>query len=129
MVSKAAPAERNDHRDATVIGEATTIVTGVGAQVRASASEITSLVVKKAPAALTVSRGFIVQVIAAFRESSTDSLALGTVFAAGVSGGLLLSRAPRVLVALAFVPTLVFGGALAGRRTTRLDEPSRGARA
>ncbi len=53
------------------------------------------------------------------RSSSTESLWLGTAFAAGASSALLLSRAPRLLAALAWVPALVFGGMALGRRNER----------
>ena len=37
----------------------------------------------------------------------------------------LSAGAPRVLVALACLPTLLLGGTLLGRRTTRLEQPPR----
>ncbi len=118
MTSTMARAERNGTEEQTVIGRATTVVADVGAQVRTTAVDATAIVAKHAPAALAASRGTIERVLAIVRGSSDGSLALGTVFAAGLSGGMLLSRAPRLLVALAFLPTLFLGGTLLGRGTT-----------
>jgi hypothetical protein len=128
MTSKVARAERNGTAERTVIGRAS-VVADVGAQARTTAADTTAIVVDRAPAALAASRGGIERALVALRGSSTGSLALGTVFAAGVSGGMLLSRAPRLLVALAFLPTLLLGGTLVGRGTTRAEESSPRARA
>ena len=129
MTSTMAPEERNGTEEQTVIGRATTVVADVGAQVRAAAVDATAIAADHAPAALAASRGTVERVFTTLRGSSNGSLALGTVFAAGLSGGMLLSRAPRLLVALAFLPTLLLGGMLLGRGTTDREEPSRRARA
>jgi hypothetical protein len=127
MTSTKAP-ERNGTEQQTFIGRTTTVVTDVGQQVHTTASDATAVVARHAPAALAASRGTLDRALATLRGSSSGSLALGTFFAAGVTGGMFLSRAPRVLVALAFLPALLLGGTALGRGTTRLEEPSRGAR-
>jgi hypothetical protein len=128
MTSKEAQADRDGSGGTTVMERASMAVSDVGAQVRESVADSAALVAQHAPAAMTASRGFAERALVMLRESSTDSLVLGTVFAAGASGGMLLSRAPRMLVALAFVPALVFGGMLLGRRGMRLDEPAHAGR-
>ena len=128
MTSTVAPAERNGTEERIISGRATTLVADVGTQVHTMATEASAVVTKRAPAALAASRGVMTRALADLRRSSDGSLALGTDFAAGVSGGMLLSRAPRLLVALAFLPALLFGGTLVGRGTNRAEEPSRGAR-
>lgn len=128
MASKEAPADRDGNGGTSVMEGASTVVSDVGAQVREGIADSSAAVTHNAPAALADSRGSAEQALAVLRESSTDSLVLGTVFAAGASGGMLLSRAPRMLVALAFVPALVFGGMLLGRRGMRLDEPAHAGR-
>jgi len=127
MTSTKAP-ERNGTEQHTLIGRTTTAVTDVGAQVHTAAAEATAVVAKHAPAALATSRGTLDRALATLRGSSSGSLRLGTFFAAGVTGGMFLSGAPRVFVALAFLPTLLLGGTALGRGTTRLEEPSRAAR-
>jgi hypothetical protein len=127
MTSTMARGERNGTEEQTVIGRATIVVSDVGGQVRTKAADATAVVAGRAPTALAASRGVIEHTLAVLRGSSSGSLALGTAFAAGVSGGMLLSRAPRLLVALAFLPTLLLGGTLVGRGTGRADEPPRGA--
>ena len=121
-----APEERNGSADQTVIGRATTVVADAGAQARSTATDTTAFVADHAPEALAASRGVIERALATLRRSSSGSLELGTVFAAGLSGGMLMSRAPRLLVALAFLPTLLLGGTLLGRGTTDAREPSAG---
>ena len=69
-----------------------------------------------APAMLSASRRSAEGALVMLRSSSTESIWLGAVFAAGASSGLLLTRAPRVLAALASVPALVLGGMVLGRR-------------
>ena len=128
MTSTLAPEERNGTAEQTVIGRATTVMADVGAQARITATDTTAFVATRAPAALAASRGTVERVFATLRGSSTGSLALGTVFAAGLSGGLFLSRAPRLLVAPAFLATLLLGGTLLGRGTTDGGGSSRGAR-
>ena len=125
MSSTTTTAER-DGRDAhAVLGRAASAVGDVGTRARTAVVDTTAVVADHAPAALSASRGIIERILAALRGSSSDSLALGTVFAAGVSAGMQLSGAPRVLVALACLPTLLLGGTLLGRRTTRLEQPPR----
>ena len=128
MTSTVAPTKRNGTEEQTVIRRAASAVTDVGAQARTTAADATTVVAKRAPAALAMSRGIVERVLMALRGSSTGSLTLGTVFAAGVSGGMLLSRAPRVLVAPAFMATLLLGGTLVGRGTAQAGEPTRGTR-
>ena len=121
--------KRNGAEQRSVIRRAASAVTDVSAQARTTAADATTVVAKRAPAALTVSRGIVGGVLTALRGSSTGSLALGTVFAAGVSGGMLLSRAHRVVVAPAFMATLLLGGPLVGRVSAQAWEPIRGTRA
>ncbi len=128
MPSTMARAERNGTADQTVIGRAATVVADVSAQARTTATDTTAIVAKRAPAALAASRGVIERARTILGGSSSASLALGTVFAAGLSGGMLLSRAPRLLVALALLPTLLLGGTLLGRGTTDAEAPSHAAR-
>jgi len=126
--STMAPEESNETEEQSVIGRATTAVAGVGAQVHTAAVDATALVADHAPEALAASRGTVERVFTDLRGRSNGSLALGTVFAAGLSGGMLVSRAPRPLVALAFLATVLFGGTLLGRGTNGGEVPSRGAR-
>jgi len=128
MTSTMAQEEHNDTEEQTVIGRATTVVADVGAQVQTAAVDATAIVADHAPAALAASRDTVERVFADLRGRSDGSLALGTVFAAGLSVGMLLSRAPRLLVALAFLATMLLGGTLLGRGTTGGEKPSRGAR-
>ena len=128
MTSTMAPEERNDTEEQTVIGRATTVVAAVGAQVHTAAVDAAAIVADHAPAALAASRGTVEGVFANLRGRSDGSLVLGTVFTAGLSAGMLLSRAPRLLVAIAFLPTLLLGGMLLGRRTIDGGQPSHGAR-
>ena len=125
MTSTLAPEERNGTDERTVIGRATSSMADVGAQVHATAGDATAMVADHVPAAIATSRGTVARVFGTLRGSSTGSLALGTVFAAGLSGGLYLSRAPRLLVAPAFLTTLLLGGTLLGRGTTDGGERSR----
>jgi hypothetical protein len=128
MPSTKARAEHNGTAEQTVVGRATTAVADVSAQARTTATDTTAIVAKHAPAALAASRGMVERLHTILGESSSASLALGTVFAAGLSGGLLLSRAPRLLVALAWLPTLILGGTLVGRGTADAEAPSHAAR-
>jgi hypothetical protein len=123
MRRKLAPEERNGTADQTVIGRASSVVADAGAQARSTATETTAFVADHAPEALAAASELIERALAALRRSSSGSLELGTVFAAGLSGGMLLSRAPRLLVALAFLPTLLLGGTLLGRGTNDAAEP------
>ena len=122
------PAERNGTAEQTVIERTTTVVSDVGEQVHAAAADAAAVVAQHAPAATAASRGGLDRALAALRRSSTVSLAMGTVFASGVTGGMLLSRAPRTLVSLAFLPALILGGTVLGRATARLEGPAREAR-
>ncbi len=128
MTSTTDPEEHNDTETQTVIGRATTVVADVGAQVQTAAVDATAIVADNAPAALAASRGAVERVFADLRGRSDGSLALGTVFAAGLSVGMFLPRAPRLLGALAFLATMLLGGTLLGRGTTGGEKPSRGAR-
>jgi hypothetical protein len=122
------PEERNGTTDQSIIGRATTVVAEVGAQARGTAADTAAFVATQAPPALAASRGVIERSLVALRRSSSASLTLGTVFGAGLSGGMLLLRAPRLLVALAFLPTLLLGGTLLGRGTADDGKPSGRAR-
>jgi hypothetical protein len=115
MTSTMAPAERNGTEEQAVIGRAATFAADLGAQVHTAAVDASTIAAAQAPAAMAMSRSAVGRVLASVRGSSDRTLALGTVFAAGLSGGMLLSRAPRPLVALAFLPTLLLGGTLLGR--------------
>jgi hypothetical protein len=128
MTSTMTPAGRNGTEEQTVIGRATTVVTDVGAQVQTAATDAAAALAKHAPAATAASRSALDRALATLRRSSTVSLAMGTVFASGMTGGMLLSRAPRALVSLAFLPALLLGGTVLGRATTRPEGPAREAR-
>ena len=128
MTSTMAPEERDGTDEQTVIGRATTVVAEVGAQVHTAFVDATATAADRAPAALAASRGTVERVIATLRGSSNESLALGTVFSAGLSGGMLLSRAPRLLVAMALLPTLLLGGMLLGRGSSDGGKSSHRAR-
>jgi hypothetical protein len=125
MTSTTKPAGRNGREEQTVVGRTTTVVTDVGAQVQSAAADAAAVVARHAPAATAASRGALDRALAILGRSSTVSLAMGTVFASGMTGGMLLSRAPRVLASLAFVPLLLLGGTVLGRVTTRLEGPAR----
>jgi hypothetical protein len=128
MTSTMKPAERNGTEVQTGVERATTVVADVGAQAQIIATDAVAVVAKHAPAATAASRSAIDHAVATLRTSSTVSLAMGTVFASGLTGGMLLSRAPRVLVSLAFLPALLLGGAVLGRATTRPAGPAHEAR-
>jgi len=128
MASTTAPEERNHTEGEGVVGRAANVVADAGAQVKTAAVEATAIVADHAPAALAASRGTVERVLANLDGRSDESLALGTVFAAGLSAGMLLSRAPRLLVALTFLASLAFGGTLLGRGTAGGDATSRKAR-
>ena len=128
MPSRTARAERNGTADQTIIGRATSVVADVSTQARTTAVDTTAIVANHAPAALAASRGLIERTLTILGGSSNGSLALGTVFGAGLSGGMILSRSPRLLVALALLPTVILGGTLLGRESTEAGEPSHQAR-
>ncbi len=125
MASTKKLAEHNGTEEQTVLERTTTVAADVGAQVHTAAVDATAIVADRAPAALAASRDTVERVVAHLRGSSDGSLALGTVFAAGLTGGMLLSRAPRLLVVPAFLATMLFGGTLLGRGTAGGAEPSR----
>jgi hypothetical protein len=129
MASKVTPAVRDGGtRVKAVIERVGTAVTDVGGQVREVAADPAVSVARGAPAALAASRRSVDGALVMLRSSSTESLWLGAVFSAGASSGLLLSRAPRVLAALASVSALVLGGMVLGRRSLPVVEPARGDR-
>lgn len=125
MTSTMKPAERNGTQEQTLIERTTTAVTDVGAQVQTAAADAVEVVAKHAPAATAASRSVLERAVASLRRSSTGSLALGTACAAGVTGAMVVSRAPRALVTLASVATLLLGGTVLGRGSNRLEEPPR----
>jgi hypothetical protein len=97
---------------------------GVGAKRAAEvltdvAGEVASSVQTHAPAVIDTSRATADIAVREVRGASSENLMLGSVFSAGLSLGLLLARAPRVLVLLALVPVFVLGGDLLGRRNSR----------
>ena len=128
MTGTMAPEEHNDTEGQTVIGRATTVAADVGAKVQTAAGDATAIVADHGPAALAASRSTVERVFADLRGRSDGTLALGTAFAAGLSVGMFLPRAPRLLGALAFLATMVLGGTLLGRGTSGGEKPSRGAR-
>ena len=67
---------------------------------------------QNAPAVIDASRsraGFAAREV---RAASSENLMLGTVFSTGLALGLLLARAPRLLVIAALVPVFVMGSTL-----------------
>jgi hypothetical protein len=109
----------------TAVARATTAAADVGAQVRTAAVDAAEIVADHAPAVLAASRGTAERVFTDLRGRSDGSLALGTVFAAGLCGGMLLGRAPRLLILLAFLTTMLFGGMLVARGATGGGQSSR----
>ena len=87
MTSTLAPEERNGTEEQSISGRATTIVADVDADVHTTATDPSAMVADNVPPARTTSRGTVERVFGTLRGSSTGSLALGTVFAAGLSGG------------------------------------------
>jgi hypothetical protein len=128
MTTTTAPEERTHTHEQTAIEHATAVVADVGAQIQTAAADATAIVVDHAPAALAASRDTVERVVTNLRGRSDASLALGAIFSAGLSVGMLLSRAPRLLVAPALLATLLFGGTLLGRGATGGEKPKRGAR-
>jgi hypothetical protein len=118
MTSTMAPEERSDPEGQTAVARATTAAADVGAQVRTAAVDAAEIVADHAPAVLAASRGTVERVFADLRGRSDESLALGTVFAAGLCAGMLLARAPRLFVSLAFLTAMLFGGMLVARAAT-----------
>jgi len=97
---------------------------GVGAKRAAEvltdvAGDVATSVQAHAPAVIDTSRATADSAVREVRAASSENLMLGSVFSAGLSLGLLLARAPRVLVLLALVPVFVLGGDLMGRRNGR----------
>jgi hypothetical protein len=97
---------------------------GVAAQ-RASevltdvAGDVASTVSAHAPAVIDASRNTAGIAAREVQSASSENLMLGTVFSSGIAFGLMLARAPRVLVLLALTPVVVFGANLVGRRNNR----------
>jgi hypothetical protein len=97
---------------------------GVAAQ-RASevltdvAGDVASQVSAHAPAVIDASRKTTGIAAREVQAASSENLMLGAVFSSGIAFGLMLARAPRVLVLLALTPVVVFGANLVGRRTGR----------
>lgn len=85
-------------------------------------TDVANVIHEHAPAVISASQVTVDRAAQQLRVSSSDTLVLGTVFSAGMASGLLLVRAPRILVALALAPALVLGGTLMGRRTAGRDE-------
>ena len=112
------PEKRNGTTEPTVSGRTTTMATEVGAQVQTAAGDAAEAIARRAPSAAAGSRRRLEIALANLRRRSTGSLAMGTVFVSGMTGGMLLSGAPRVLVALAFLPAVLFGATIVGRATT-----------
>jgi hypothetical protein len=103
----------------TMVARVGTVMRAVAEQAREGAATPGAAVAtaaRRAPAILAASRTSAEDALVMLRSSSTESLWLGAVFAAGASSGLLLSRAPRAVAALASVPALVLGGMVLGRR-------------
>ncbi len=97
---------------------------GVGAKRAAEvltdvAGDVATSVQAHAPAVIDTSRATADIAVREVRAASSENLMMGSVFSAGMSLGLLLARAPRVLVLLALVPVFVLGGDLISRRSGR----------
>lgn len=97
---------------------------GVGAKRAAEvftdvAGDVATSAKAHAPAVIDTSRATADIAVREVRAASSENLMLGSVFSAGLSLGLLLARAPRVLVLLALTPVFVFGADLIGRRNSR----------
>jgi hypothetical protein len=83
------------------------------------AGDVASTVSAHAPAVIDASRATAGIAAREVRSASSENLVLGTVFSSGLAFGLMLARAPRVLVLLALTPVVVFGANLVGRRNNR----------
>jgi len=83
------------------------------------AGDVASTVQTHAPAVIDASRNTAGIAAREVQSASSENLMLGTVFSSGVAFGLMLARAPRVLVLLALVPVVTFGANLIGRRNGR----------
>jgi len=103
-------------RTLTVVGDA-------AGQVRDGVADSVGAIGSHAPEALNASRRSAERGLTGLRQVPTHSLVLSTVFSGGLSAGMLLSRAPRTLVMLAFVPAVVLGGTLLERLSARIDDP------
>ena len=123
MTTTKKPSRRAGSKDPSAIERTTTRVVDAGAQVGSAASEASSLVGKHVPAAVAASRGAAEHALATVQRSSSGSLLLGAAFATGITAGMRLSRAPRVLVALASLPALLLGATVFGRSAGQLEEP------
>lgn len=75
-----------------------------------------SIVAEKAPDAINASQGAISEASRRLQTSSTQELTTWAAFSIGVWLGLILGRAPKLLVLAAGLPSLVITGALVSRR-------------
>ena len=89
------------------------------------AGDVASTVSAHAPAVLDASKATAGVAAREVRAASSDDLMLGSVFSTGLALGLLLARAPRVLVLLALVPVFVLGGTLLSRKGGGPSTPSK----
>lgn len=80
------------------------------------AGDVASTVSARAPAVIDASRSTAEVAAREVRAASSDDLMLGTVFSIGLSLGLLLARAPRLLVLAALAPAFALGATLLSRR-------------
>ena len=83
------------------------------------AGDVASTVSAHAPAVIDASRATAGIAAREVKSASSENLVLGTVFSSGLTFGLMLARAPRVVVLLALTPVVVFGANLIGRRNGR----------
>ncbi len=103
MATKADAAERHGTDSESVLERSTDNASHIAARTRTSAADDpTEVGVKSAPAAMAHLLSSIARVLATVRASSTKSLVLGIVFAAGAGrwacscrGGARLSKEPR----------------------------------
>jgi hypothetical protein len=92
--------------DATV-EQARGLADGVVGRIRETASTTADLVAERAPAATVLSRQAIEGVADRIDREPDDTLLLASVLTAGIWVGAVLSRAPRWLLVLAVVPTVI----------------------
>jgi hypothetical protein len=74
------------------------------------------VVAERAPEAINASKGAINEASRRLQAGSPQELTTWAAFGMGLWIGLLLGRAPRLLVLAAGLPALVLGGALLARR-------------
>lgn len=114
--------------DAT-IEQARDVADDAVGRLRETATTAADLVAEKAPAATAYSQQAIAGVAGRIDRSPDDTLMLAGVLTGGVWLGLVLSKAPKWLLAVALVPTAVVVLAVlpryASRRTKRTSRPSR----